>query len=96
MSLICNILIKKLIFIIFSLFIIYLKPTIGLIILFIYIPEYFYLTSFLTDIYKNFNDYYLLEAEDIDISSLNILKLWNEICKLQAFKRLYILFSKKI
>ena len=88
-------LIKKLIFIIFSLFIIYLKPTIGLIILFIYIPEYFYLTSFLTDIYKNFNDYYLLEAEDIDISSLNILKLWSEICKLQAFKRLYILFSKK-
>ena len=89
------IIIRKLIFIIFSLFIIYLKPKISLIIIFIYIPEYFYLTSFLADIYKNFNDYYLLEVENADISSLNILKLWDEICKLQAFKRLYILFSRK-
>lgn len=75
--------------------ILYLKPLYFIISFLLFFIEYIYFIHFLFEIYNNFNDYYKLEIKEIDISVTNCLMLWNEYCKILAYKKVYSLFMKK-
>ena len=56
--------------------------------------EYLWFINFIINIYNNYTKYYIIEVEEINISDKNSFEIWIEYCKLQEFKRLYILLMK--
>lgn len=74
--------------------IVYCKPLYSLWLVLILFYEYLWFVNFIINIYNNYTKYYIIEVEEIDISAKNSFEIWIEYCKLQAFKRLYILLMK--
>jgi len=78
-----------------SLFALYYRPFYSILFWFIFSFEYIYFIGFLYDIYRKYDDYLVIENEEIDISDSSALNIWLEYCRLSAFARLYNILSKK-
>lgn len=73
----------------------YLKPFYVFFFFFLFIIEYTQIIIYLLDIYKNWNNYYIIKIDYFDVASNNFLSIWYEYSKLQAFKKIYLYLSKK-
>lgn len=86
---------SKFFLIILSSFILYYRPLYGFFLIVIFFFEYLWLINYIYNIYKNFDKYYRIEVPKVDISDKNCIEIWIEYNKIQAFQRVYGIFSKK-
>ena len=84
----------KIIFFLVNILILYYKPIYLVVFLLILSWEYLFFINFLYLIWRNYKDYFKLEIKNCSIDNLNYVEIWIEYLKLQAFSRIYILFSK--
>ena len=85
----------KIFIILFNVLIICLKPFYFLVYMWIFFLEYFFFLAYLYDMWRNYDDYFDICIEEIDVSNCSLPSLWMEYCRLNAFARLYVLLSKK-
>jgi len=75
--------------------IIYLRPVYTIVFLTLFYAEYWFFIRFFITLRSHPNDYYRLEIKEIDLSDMGFFDLWIEYCKIQAFQRIYFLYSSK-
>ncbi len=64
---------SRMILLFIACFIIYHRPIYSFVIIFLYFAEYFFITIFLLNIYKNYNNYYSLDIKNVDIVNENVI-----------------------
>lgn len=74
---------------------IYFKPLYFFITLIIFMPENLFFISLTLELIHNFKDYYKINIKEVDVSECSTLKIWIEYEKIQGFKKLYRILSKK-
>lgn len=86
---------KKIIFIVFTIILIYYKSHFIIFFLLLFLPEYFFTLNIFLNLYKNRNNYFDIKVTHSDLSDLNFIEIWVEISKLLSFQKVYSLFLKK-
>jgi len=89
-----SLILVKIIFFLINISILYYKPIYLFVFSLILSWEYLFFINFLYLIWYNYKNYYKLEIKNCYIDNLNYVEIWIEYSKLQAFARIYILFSK--
>ena len=73
---------------------IYLKPIYSLIFIFFFSENIFFII-YVMKIYENYENYYKIEIKEINLWEKNMIEIWIEYLRIQAFKKIYFMLSKK-